>query len=325
MRPVAGAAATAAVACVASPADQPPVQPHTQPNTLPHTQPLAHPHAQLGHTVRTEWGLSGAQVLVRAALERGEAVVAVVVDVLSFSTAVSVCLEQGAQVYPYGWQDDSAQAFARDHDAHLAVGRRDVPVRGPVSLSPASLRDGLRPRGIERIVLPSPNGSSISTALAGSDALVLAGCPRNATAVARHVVNRMREHAARGRRVAVVLVAGGERWPDGSLRPAVEDLWGVGAVAAGIADTLEHQAGPLLLSPETQVAATAFAAVAHDLPGALGHCASGLELLQRGFGEDVALAAQLDVSSLVPVLTDGRFAPSGGSAREVPPEELGRT
>jgi 2-phosphosulfolactate phosphatase len=35
--------------------------------------------------------------------------------------------------------------------------------------------------------------------------------------------------------------------------------------------------------------------------------ASGRELVDRGFSDDVAIAARLDVTDLVPVLADGMF------------------
>jgi 2-phosphosulfolactate phosphatase len=74
------------------------------------------------------------------------------------------------------------------------------------TLSPASLRS--LPMG-SSLVLPSPNGATL--ALATGSTPTFAGCLRNARAVA--------EAASRhGRRVAVV--ASGERWADGSLRPA---------------------------------------------------------------------------------------------------------
>ena len=49
-----------------------------------------------------DWGPAGAEALAR------EADVAVVVDVLSFTTSVTVALEAGATVLPYPWRDDSA-------------------------------------------------------------------------------------------------------------------------------------------------------------------------------------------------------------------------
>jgi 2-phosphosulfolactate phosphatase len=100
----------------------------------------------------------------------------------------------------------------------------------------------------------------------------------------------------------VAVVAAGERWPDDTLRPAVEDLWGAGAVLA-LLDEGE-------LSPEARLAADAFRAVEPSLPTALRGCASGRELAAAGFAEDVDVAAELDVSSVVPVLSDGAFRDS---------------
>ena len=71
-----------------------------------------------------------------------------------------------------------------------------------------------RVEGVERIVLPSPNGSSICFALADSGLTVVGACLRNRAAVARWLAPQL----AAGATVAVV--AAGERWPDGSLRPA---------------------------------------------------------------------------------------------------------
>jgi len=36
-------------------------------------------------------------------------------------------------------------------------------------------------------------------------------------------------------------------------------------------------------------------------------CVSGIELVERGFAEDVAIAAEVDSSNVVPRLIEGRF------------------
>ena len=74
-------------------------------------------HGQPSYAVRLEWGPTGA-----AAIAEG-ADVAVVVDVLSFTTTLSVALDRGMTVYPYRWRDDGAAAYAAERDAVLAVGR----------------------------------------------------------------------------------------------------------------------------------------------------------------------------------------------------------
>jgi len=238
-------------------------------------------HRQPSYRVRMDWGPTGAAAVAAAGG------VAVVVDVLSFTTTLSVAMDAGITVYPFGWKDERAEAYAAERDAVLARGRS---VRDGVSLSPATVRAA---SGVDRLVLPSPNGSAISFGLADSGATVVGASLRNATAVARSL-------AATDRPVAVV--AAGERWPDGTLRPAVEDLWGAGAVLAALVDL-----GATGLSPEARMAEAAYRAVADRVADELHACASGRELVDAGFATDVAIAAETDTSDVVPVLRGDAF------------------
>ncbi|MEP9362876.1 2-phosphosulfolactate phosphatase [Nocardioides sp. CN2-186] len=231
-------------------------------------------------SVQFEWGPTGAAAVV------GAGSVAVVVDVLSFTTTLTVAVDAAMTVYPFSWKDERAEAYAAERDAVLARGRS---LREGVSLSPVSVRAAV---GVERLVLPSPNGSSISFALAESGASVVGASLRNASAVARHLVSAG----------SVAVIAAGERWPDGSLRPAVEDLWGAGAVIAALVDQGRDD-----LSPEARVAEQAFRAVAPRLADQLRGCVSGRELIDGGFGEDVEVALELDGSQVVPVLRGAAF------------------
>ncbi len=235
---------------------------------------------------RFEWGEAG----LRRLAPRADVVV--VVDILSFTTAVDVAVGRGAAVYPCRWRDERAATLAARVGATLAGSRAGQAGGVPYSLAPASLLT--IPPG-PRLVLPSPNGATLSLLAAEHGAAVLAGCLRNAAAVAA---------ACRALGETVAVVAGGERWQQagdqsGSLRPAVEDLVGAGAILAALAPTQP--------SPEAVAAMAAFQAAAPDLERFLAACASGRELRERGFAPDVALAAQRDVSRTVPRLVGEAF------------------
>ncbi len=245
-------------------------------------------HDQSSHRLRTEWGPTGAEAV--------PADVAVVVDVLSFTTTLSVAVERGIEVFPFRWKDSRAAAHAMRHGATLAVGRFEALSRGDarhVSLSPASLAEV---EGVARLVLPSPNGSTIAFSLAEAGARVVGACLRNASAVAAWLAPQVAAGAS------VVVVPAGERWPDDTLRPAVEDLWGAGAVLQALVDLLGADADA---SPEARAAMAAWRAV--DLPADLLGCAGGRELADVGFVADVEIAAQHDVSTVVPVLAGESF------------------
>jgi 2-phosphosulfolactate phosphatase len=241
------------------------------------------PERQLPYSVRFEWGLDGARAIVP------HADLAVVVDVLSFTTCVSVAVDRGATVYPYAWRDAAASEFATHRGAVLAGPRNSE----GLSLSPSSIRHA---RTLERVVLPSPNGSALSHELAGSARQVVAVCLRNAAATADWVHSSLPEDAV------IAVIAAGEKWTNGSLRPALEDELGAGAFIAGLA-----AAGRRNLSPEAESAAAAFDAAEPRLGAILRGCSSGRELVDRGFAADVALAAELDSSPVVALLQDGAF------------------
>ncbi len=252
------------------------------------------PYRQESARVRFDWGLAGASVIAEGAA------VVVVVDVLSFTTALSVAMDVDVDVYPYRFRDASAAAFAASRGAVLAVGRREAGASG-VSLSPLSIKQAARNgplAGGGKIVLPSPNGASICRQLGEAGSLVVGASFRNTNAVAAWV-----RQSAAGKTVAVV--AAGERWPGDQLRPAVEDFWGAGAIISALVD---GGLGPA--SPEAISAAVAYREVARALPAALRSCASGQELIADGHSQEIAVAAEFNVSTRVPVLRGDAFRPA---------------
>src|SRR5437588_12205829 len=88
---------------------------------------------QTGCDARFEWGMDGVRRLAPVSD------VVVIVDVLSFSTCVDVAVSRGATVFPYRWRDASAEEYAREKGAVLAMSRGQTTREQPYSLSPLSL------------------------------------------------------------------------------------------------------------------------------------------------------------------------------------------
>lgn len=223
--------------------------------------------------IRCEWGMHGVTQLAPISD------VVIIVDVLSFSTCVEIATARGAVIFPYQWNDASASAFAQSVNAELAEKRGG----DRYSLSPASLTQ-IKPE--TRLVLPSPNGSSLSLATATTP--TLAGCFRNCRAVAQAAMRY-------GQKIAVV--PAGERWSDGSLRPALEDWLGAGAIISYLTGRR---------SPEAEMAAIAYEGV-RDLAPLIRGCSSGQELIERNCAQDVELASALNVSHCVPTLVNQSY------------------
>ncbi len=231
------------------------------------------PFTQAEFDIRCEWGEQGVAILAPISD------VIIIVDLFSFTTCVEIATAQGATVYPY--RGDDGAGFAQSVGAALATKWGG----SGYSLSPHSLVQ--LPPDL-RLVLPSPNGSTLS--LGTGETPTLAGCLRNYQAVASVAMKL-------GKRIAVI--PAGERWyPAEALRPAYEDWVGAGAIISELQGAL---------SPEARAARAAFVDAQADLATLVAQCSSAKEHVERGHAENVALVAATGVSPCVPRLVEGAY------------------
>lgn len=216
-----------------------------------------------------------------------------------------------------GGTDSTAKA---DHASRGADGSRYTMVvadraSGEWTLRPSSLVEV--PEGTF-LAISSLNGATLCAAAAETGATVLAGCLRNASAVAAAAVELAGDEP-------IGIVPAGERWrdvPGRPLRPGIEEMLGAGAIAAaimklrvGAADRDaevgtggRHEAGVSgRASAEAELAAIAYRAVGGRVAQLIANSVSGRELIAAGVSADVRLASDVDVSSVVPLLVDGVF------------------
>jgi 2-phosphosulfolactate phosphatase len=231
------------------------------------------------YNIRCEWGEQG----VTALLEGCDAIV--IVDVFSFSTCVDIALQRGASVVPFRTREEATEHQQREPGSIYVVPRGQC----GISFSPRSMMNTLPGA---RLLLASQNGATLSL-MTGTKPTFTA-CLNNRTAVAAHVLKV-------GLNIAVI--PGGERWPDGSLRPALEDSIAAGALIAKL---------PGSRSPEAEAAESCFRHFSADLQSALRHCASGRELEDKHYELDAEIAADIDSSQCIPRLVAGAYINAAG-------------
>jgi 2-phosphosulfolactate phosphatase len=201
--------------------------------------------------------------------------------VLSFSTTVDIAVSNRAMIFPYKFKDETSMLYSVQVRAELASLERS---KSKYSLSPASLLE-IAPE--TKLVLPSPNGSELS--LSTGSIPTLCACLRNSRSVAEYALSI-------GENITVI--PAGEKWEDGSLRFALEDYLGAGAVISNLKGKL---------SAESKAAMDMFNLYSGRLHEAVAGSFSGIELIEKGYEEDVALASLLNVSTSVPLLGNNLY------------------
>ena len=227
-----------------------------------------------------DWGPEG----VAAAAVRGDVVI--IVDVLSFGTAVSTAVMSGAMIFPCTTQVEALE-MAELPATQAAVHRRDVPASGRFSLSPLTM---LAAGPGVKISVASPNGATCCRMSESARGTFVAGLV-NAGGTARAAAHMARTHAC-----GVTVIACGERHPNGSLRPAVEDWMGAGAIVS-------HVEAPW--SAEAEVCRETYLAVHYRVPELVSESESGRELRAAGYAMDVTYASAIDVHDTAVIMRRG--------------------
>jgi len=243
------------------------------------------------YQVRLDWGREG---LARLA----PADIVVVVDVLPSPTRTGDAAVGRERLV----LDESAPAGGASAQGARAGGAAwgdGAPAGG----APASAGASGRSTGAAAsAVLADTRGSDVLGGAEASGALIMAGSLRNAGAVAKAVVA---EQHRRGGRVSVTVLPLGEAdHGTGTVRFAVEDHLGAGAIVAALgALGIDHT------SPEAAVASESFRGLRTAIRHLLTASGSGRELIERHRRDEVLHAAEVDAVDAVAVLRDGVFRP----------------
>jgi phosphosulfolactate phosphohydrolase-like enzyme len=154
---------------------------------------------------------------------------------------------------------------------------------------------------VDVVVLVDVLGASpaLSRELSDHPAIVIAGGLTNAGAVARWALE---QQGGKGDRFGVALIAAGEPRSDGSLRFALEDLLGCGAIIESLAEV-----GIDYYSPEAAAAAAAFTGLRSATRHLIAATESGRAMIVAGRASELETALELDSTTEIPILREFGF------------------
>jgi len=91
----------------------------------------------------------------------------------------------------------------------------------------------------------------------------------------------------------MVVIPAGEKWPNGTIRFAIEDYLGAGALLSELKGDF---------STDAIAAKKIFKSIRPELNDIISGSLSGRELIEKGFPEDIEIALELNAGRSVPVL-----------------------
>jgi 2-phosphosulfolactate phosphatase len=233
---------------------------------------------------RMDWGIRG----VKEASLRGDIII--VVDVLSFSSAITNAVHQGVIIYPFPRTGDINE-YGKLVGAEVCIlERARARELGLPSLSATSFNESHKNK---KYIVSSINGATCVKE-ANENNYIFIGCLLNASAVAG-VVNQIQKD----KNLNITVIASGERWGGSKdeprdLRPSIEDYLGAGAILELLNGTK---------SPEAKVCFGAYKNSKLELDELIFDSSSGRELSNMGFSEDIKFCSQINIFKEVPILT----------------------
>lgn len=225
----------------------------------------------------------------------------IVIDVLRACTTIACALDAGARgVIPVSTVEEAMRLGATlDRDSTLLCGEREaLRIDGfDLGNSPAALTPGIVEG--KTVVLLTTNGARALASATGGRPVLAASFVTLGACAAR---------AALHPKVTIVCAGSAGLF-------SIEDFLCAGLLVEEI--SREVAGTPLLLDDGARVAREFATAHRADLVSTIRAADHGRALLALGFGDDVALACEIDRFSFVPVLRDGRIVAE--TAEAAPP------
>ncbi len=211
-----------------------------------------------------------------------------VIDVIRATTTITVALDRGcAGVIPVQTLTQ-ARALALTLGSHgLLAGEREAAKAAGFELgnSPAEYRSE-RVEG-RTVVLTTTNGTRAFRAVDGAR-VIIAAAFLNASAAARWLTRTGLD---------ILLVCAGQHG-----RFCIDDAVGGGMLIDRLLTISDRS---LELGDAAMAGHQLFLAHRNDLLGMLQRCEWGRDLIQKGFGPDLEICAQVDLTDVVPVMREG--------------------
>jgi 2-phosphosulfolactate phosphatase len=225
-------------------------------------------------------------IVARSASSRA----AIVIDIIRASTTIAMALHNGcAGIIPVGKRREAKTLAATLGPGVLLAGeRRAEKIAGfDLGNSPADFRRE-RVAG-KTVIMTTTNGTRAFRALDGAREVIVCAFV-NVSAVARWLCRAGLD---------VMIVCAGRRG-----RFCLEDAVGGGMLIDRLLRVFD---GPIALSDAARASWTLFEIHRGDLLGMLRGCEWGRGLTEEGFGADLEVCAQVDITGTVPVMRDGRL------------------
>jgi len=213
-----------------------------------------------------------------------------VIDVIRATTTIVMALEHGcASIIPVQTLGEARAVASSLGGGGLLAGERGAAKAIGFELGNSPAEFGRERVEGRTVVLTTTNGTRALRAVDGARALI-ATAFLNASASARWLARNGLD---------VLIVCAGKHG-----RFCLEDAVGGGMLIDRLLSIADRS---IELSDAARAAHHLFAAHRDDLLGLLRGCEWGREILRKGFGTDLEICAQVDLTDLVPVMRDGRL------------------
>jgi 2-phosphosulfolactate phosphatase len=213
-----------------------------------------------------------------------------VIDVIRATTTITMALHHGcAGVIPVRTLNEARAVARRLGESILLAGERNAERATGFELGNSPAEYGRERVKDKTIVLTTTNGTRTFQAVLGAQAVVACSF-LNVSAAARWLTKT---------ELDILIVCAGRQG-----RFCLEDVVGSGMLIDRLLNIPDRACE---LRDAARTAHQLFVAYRDDLLGMLQACEWGRHIMQKGFGADLEICAQVDLTDIVPVMQEGRL------------------